>query len=584
MTLRSPIFRKLLGGAILLILPSILVLDYYLTRDTAHQETGHTQQKLEALARVLAGELDGIPAGELQGWTRGAARRAQVRVTVIEPDGTVAAESDRSPEGMENHAGRPEILEARSRGVGVSIRRSASVDVELCYLAVVLNGPRTAGRVLRLAYPLENLRRQIAAVRYRILVASGIAMLVAIVGAYFLARTLTARVRSLQEFAGGLVASRFESSIPPQPADELGGLAVSLQHMSAQIRDLIGRVSLESARREAILSSMVEGVLAVDSDLRVIFCNEAFSRLVGAAAPPQPALPLMELVRDPALFSMLSDVLATGNSAKQRILMPAADGKAFEVQTAPLTTSTHRGALAILHDITDLERLERVRRDFVANVSHELRTPLTAIRGYAETLLDGALEDPHNNRRFVEIIQAHAHRLNTIAADLLTLSELDAGKSPGNGEPTDLSEPVESALRTVETEARLRQVRLLRGQIDAVSVRADRTRLEQMLVNLLDNGIKFNRPGGEVVIEVTLAAEGQALIQVSDNGIGIPSTDIPRIFERFYRVDKARSREVGGTGLGLSIVKHLAERMGGTVSVESQLGKGSKFTVVLPSC
>jgi two-component system phosphate regulon sensor histidine kinase PhoR len=291
----------------------------------------------------------------------------------------------------------------------------------------------------------------------------------------------------------------------------------------------------------------------------------------------------LELVRDPAFLDLLSRVLVTHQTFKHRLQLAAADGRSFEVQAAPMSAGARRGAIAILHDITDLERLERVRKDFVANVSHELRTPLTAIRGYAETLLDGALEDEENNRKFLEVIRAHAIRLNNIASDLLVLSELESGQPAAEPEPVSVRAALESALRTVESEARVREVTLKPGTLADAEVTGYRIRLEQAFVNLLDNAVKFNRPGGEVRIEVCRSADNKVTISIADNGIGIPSEDLPRIFERFYRVDKARSREVGGTGLGLSIVKHVVERMNGTVTAESQLGKGSTFVIALPA-
>jgi two-component system phosphate regulon sensor histidine kinase PhoR len=290
----------------------------------------------------------------------------------------------------------------------------------------------------------------------------------------------------------------------------------------------------------------------------------------------------VDVVRDPVLREILSRVVTTGETLKQRLQLPAAEGRAFEVQAAPLRVAGGRGAIAILHDITDLERLERVRKDFVANVSHELRTPLTAIRGYTETLLEGALEDRENNRKFLEIIKNHAVRLNNIASDLLALSELESGKATAEPAPISVPAAMEAALRTVEEEARSRRVKLIRGRVEEAAVLGERVHLEQALVNLLDNAVKFNRPDGEVRVEVTRTRDDQVSVTIVDNGIGIPSADLPRLFERFYRVDKARSREVGGTGLGLSIVKHIVERMHGRVTVESQLGKGSVFTVFLP--
>ena len=436
--------------------------------------------------------------------------------------------------------------------------------------------------VLRVALPLKELKDSIAAVRWRILQASWVAAAVALVMAYFFSRSFAQRIRRLQVFAAGLLRGRLPAKLSRDANDELGELAASLSHTASQFHELVDNVSLESSRREAILASMVEGVLAVDNQLRVIFCNESFARAVGARSSLPEHLPVLELVRDPRFLDMLSRVLVTHESIKQRMQLAVAEGRFFEVQAAPLAVGARRGAIAILHDITDLERLERIRKDFVANVSHELRTPLTAIRGYAETLLDGAIEDQDNNRKFLEIILAHAIRLNNIASDLLVLSELESGHPPAAPEPVPVQAALDSAVRTLESEAAVRGVSLRAGELDASRVMGHRIRLEQAFVNLLDNAVKFNRPGGEVRIETHRTGDGKVRVIVSDTGIGIPSEDLPRIFERFYRVDKARSREVGGTGLGLSIVKHVIERMSGTITVDSQLGKGSTFIVTLP--
>ena len=422
----------------------------------------------------------------------------------------------------------------------------------------------------------------IAAVRWRILTASLLAAFVALLIAYFFSRSFTRRISRLRAFAEGLVNANFSESALPDADDELGALTRSLNLMASQLRGLIERLGLESARRQAILTSMVEGVLAVDQDLRITFYNASFARTVGLRTDVPERSLLVEVVRDPVLREILSRVVATGENLKQRMQLPAAEGRAFEVQAAPLRVAAGRGAIAIFHDITDLERLERVRKDFVANVSHELRTPLTAIRGYTETLLEGALEDQENNRRFLEIIKNHSIRLNTLASDLLALSDLESAKATPEPERVSVRAAIEAALRTVEAEARSRCVQIARGRIDDLAVLGDRVSLEQALVNLLDNAVKFNRPDGEVRVDATRTQDDQVSLTIADNGIGIPSADLPRLFERFYRVDKARSRELGGTGLGLSIVKHIIGRMHGTVTVRSQLGKGSVFTVLLP--
>jgi two-component system, OmpR family, phosphate regulon sensor histidine kinase PhoR len=415
---------------------------------------------------------------------------------------------------------------------------------------------------------------------YRLLGVSTIILLLSAILAYVFVRAFSKQTAELRIYAERMLDPQASGEQLPAGEDDLGTLARSLQRMAPRIRELVESLKLESARRETILASMVEGVLAVDRDLRVTFCNNSFARTLGARIPVQPGMPLVELVRDPGLREIIANVLASGERMEGRLTLPAAKAT-FEVLAGPLAGSSTRGALAILHDVTELERLERVRKDFVANVSHELRTPLAAIRGYAETLLDGALEDQEHNRRFIEIIQAQATRLSNIASDLLTISELESNEGATQTQPVSIRAALESALRTVESSARLRGIQLLCGKIDDLKVLGNELRLEQVFVNLLDNAVKFNRPNGEVQVE-TRALNGSASITIGDTGIGIPSEDLPRIFERFYRVDKARSREMGGTGLGLSIVRHVIEQMDGTIKVDSRLGEGSEFTLTIP--
>jgi two-component system, OmpR family, phosphate regulon sensor histidine kinase PhoR len=597
MTLRSSIFRKFLAGAVLVIGVTVSALDFYLTRYTTRREVARVEQQLETSARILAAEIPALPRESLEDWSKSAGARAGARVTFITPSGVVLADSQHDPESMENHAGRPEVREAVSRGVGSSIRHSQTLDRDLCYLAVSLRyapkrgQPEQADYVLRLAVPIEDVEAAVGAVERRILWASLAAALLALAISYGFARSFTRRIDRLRAFAEKLGDRQATEDLPAAADDELGLLAASLNRTSRQLRELVDRLHLESSRREAILASMVEGVLAVNQDLRVTFSNRAFLQALGRTGPVAENTPLVECIRDLDLRDLLARVVSTGQPEKKRLQIASAEGRAFEVQATPLAVPAERGeaagqprgALALLHDITDLERLERVRSDFVANVSHELRTPLTAIQGYAETLLEGGLEDAENNRKFLEIIKAHSIRLNNIASDLLTLSELESVRQQtGEAQPVSVRAAVETALRTVEPEALLREVRLVREKAEDGLVRGDRTRLEQAFINLLSNAVKFNRAGGEARVSAERIGDRQIRIVVADNGIGIPSADLPRIFERFYRVDKARSRELGGTGLGLSIVKHVIERMGGSVSVASQLGKGSTFSVLLP--
>jgi two-component system phosphate regulon sensor histidine kinase PhoR len=399
---------------------------------------------------------------------------------------------------------------------------------------------------------------------------------------WVLSRAIDWRVQRLKVFVEHVLDANNVTAPLPEEGRATELLNQSLRRMASRVRELVEGLSVESSRRDVILKSMAEGVLAVDHQMRVLFCNDALSTALGLRSPVLENTPLVGLVRDPKFLTLIARVLSSGEAVNVKLQFAVDESPVFEAYAGPLEVPPHRGALIILHDITAMERLERIRRDFVANVSHELRTPLTAIRGYAETLLSGALEDKDNNRKFVEIIQAHAIRLNNIASDLLTLSDLEAGRRDADPAPISVEDAVSTALLTVEPEARIRGVNLVRGTMRDALITGHALRLEQALVNLLDNAVKFNHKGGEARIECGIAPDGRISISVSDTGSGMPSDDLPRIFERFYRVDRARSREVGGTGLGLSIVKHVVERMNGTIKVESRLGKGSTFTILLP--
>jgi two-component system, OmpR family, phosphate regulon sensor histidine kinase PhoR len=404
-----------------------------------------------------------------------------------------------------------------------------------------------------------------------------VAMTALIVG---LSRRWRSIAKRLETLIAGLPATQI--ILPEDASPDLASLARAMRMMAQRVRLVTERASLELSRRETILACMAEGVLAVDEKLRVILCNEAFAKAFNTRMPVSEGRNLYEIVREPIIRDILEQAIKSGQRQTDRLQLPSAAGRWFEASALPLTEEPRRGAVIVLHDVTDLERQEQVRKDFVADVSHELRTPLAAIRGYAETLLDGGLEDQQNNRKFVEIIQAHAIRLNNIASDLLVLSELDSNRSwPVAPERISLLDVIQCAVHTIEGNAALLGVRVDTLQCQDCLVAGYRFRLEQALTNLLDNAVKFNKPQGQVVIECGPAGHDQVRVSISDTGIGIPSEDLKRIFERFYRVDKARTRTAGGTGLGLPIVKEVVERMGGTITVESHFGRGSKFTILL---
>ena len=416
-----------------------------------------------------------------------------------------------------------------------------------------------------------------------ILVTAAAVTLVAVLISRRQSRERTRRLRALIDVAGSVLTPTPSGQAPPGTGDEIDTLSRTLRTVAGEVRDVIDGLKIEASQRDAILSSMGEGVLVVDNQLRVIFSNEAILRAVGIRRPIGDRVPLLELVRDSEVLTMLSGVVRTGTASKRLLRVGAASGRSFEIHAAPLESGAERGAIAIFHDITGLERLEQVRKDFVANVSHEMRTPLASIIAYSDTLLEGALEEQQVNRKFVDVIRSNAIRLTNIADDLLMLSDLESGATPGEAARIAVHDVLDSVIKTVEPEAGAKNVTIFGSEPQELFVLGHRFRLEQALLNLFANAVKFNRPGGEVRAQLLQDGDGSVRIVVSDTGIGIPSEDLPRIFERFYRVDKGRSREVGGTGLGLSIVKHVVEGMNGKIDVESHLGKGSTFTVTLPA-
>lgn len=417
----------------------------------------------------------------------------------------------------------------------------------------------------------------------KLFVLCGIAGAACQVSIYFLVSEWSGRVRRVEQFIAGFPAQ--ENELPTEGPPEVQHLTRALSAMARRVRKIVELANLESSRRETILACMAEGVLAVDPDLKVVFCNNAFAETFGVRLPLSEGRALFEVVREPLLRDILHRVVTHGNTVMDRLQLPSAAGRWFESRALPFGPPSRRSAVIVLHDVTDLFRQEQLRKDFVADVSHELRTPLAAIRGYAETLLDGGLEDAENNRKFVEIIYSHTIRLNNIASDLLVLSSLDSeGAAPPASARVDLLEVIQASLNTVTVAAQSRGISVDIQNCRPCFVAGVRFRLEQVLTNLLDNAVKFNRENGSVKIECAPSLDQSKVeLSISDTGIGVPSGELKRIFERFYRVDKARSRSAGGTGLGLPIVKETIARMGGTVVVESQLGKGSKFIVHLPA-
>ncbi|MFZ2356786.1 MAG: ATP-binding protein [Candidatus Omnitrophota bacterium] len=364
--------------------------------------------------------------------------------------------------------------------------------------------------------------------------------------------------------------------------DEIGELATTLNKMAQGLEDKVREIKAQNQKLTAIFNSMIEGIIVVDKSSNIISVNPTIERIFNVSKKEAEGKIFLEAIRNNDISEVISSVLKNGLPLSVEINLVLPVRKIFEVNAAPIyDDNTVNGCLVVIHDITEIRKLETIRSDFVANVSHELKTPLTSIKGFVETLLEGALDDKENNRNFLKIIQDHAERLNNLVEDLLSLSHLESKEIVLNKKSLNLRQQLEEVISGFKSQLKKMNVEIKNDLSVSIMVDVDRDRIEQVFTNLIDNAIKFNKEKGFVMIygEET---NDKVRITVEDSGIGIPERDIPRIFERFYRVDKARSRELGGTGLGLSIVKHIIELHNGSVGVESTEGFGSKFWFVLP--
>ena len=563
---------------------ALTVVSLYTLRAWKLSSLDASYQHLDAIARLAESRPpSSVDRDSLAAWAEWISESG-ARVTVVGPDGTVLADSDEDPARMENHGDRPEVKAAWVEGRGRATRLSQSVKQDLAYMAVRVSWARTGPVVLRLALPLRTVNQTAGEIRAPLAAILLLALAIGGAVAFIMSRRFSRRVIRLKSFLQRVAEGDFRAEPVVEGGDEIAELQGSLNQAVERLAQSMRALEGERNQSAAVLSSMSEGIAVVDRDERIRYSNPAFRRALHSGREQTfEGRRLVELTRQSEILAMVQGVLKGGERMEAEIATASLKPRHFLVRAAP---AGETGAVLVVLDITEIRRLERVRRDFVANVSHELRTPLTAIQGFAETLLRGALDEPENSRRFVEIIRDHAWRLARLTEDLLKLSLIEAGKLELELRPISVASVVEQCAETVRLKLTEKRQSLTVTVCEPPPlVRADSHALLDVLRNLLDNAIQYTPEDGHVAIRVFLAgAEGaeEVRIAVEDDGIGIPASSHDRIFERFYRVDAARSRKVGGTGLGLSISKHLAEGMGGRIELESQLGRGSTFTVVLP--
>ena len=535
---------------------------------------------LDLLAPIARDRL-ADPKTNLESWAEQLGADSGVRITLIRRDGVVLADSSVEPEhvrDMQNHRNRPEVRAAFASGRGTNVRKSATTGNTYVYVARTLSGPGGDVMILRLAEPLE----QLDALKTRLAAAMGLAILAAGIAILFTSLWLDRRLfEPVSRLIGGAqdLARGRVSRVAVPDEEELAALALALNRLAATSEQQLDAISRERDNLQEILASMSEGVLVVDRDGRAQMINPAFYQLFDLVGDFT-GRPALEIIRHPGFARLIEDTLRKRQTQSSQIVLPSPERRTLLLTSAVLSGG-ERGAVVAARDTTELTRVADMRRDFVANVSHELKTPLAAIRGYAETLRDGALDEPPTARRFTERILSQCRRLQELLDDLLILSRLEGMDAALDREPVDLDAVARRAVELLTPAAREKRVEIELQEEDVPAVQGDAGNLERLLLNLLDNAIKYNRPDGKITVRVGRCG-ADALLEVSDTGIGIPSESIPRIFERFYRVDKGRAREEGGTGLGLAIVKHIAQAHGGQVDVESRMGRGATFRVRLP--
>jgi two-component system phosphate regulon sensor histidine kinase PhoR len=531
----------------------------------------------ERLVRGQTAEVDAI-CKEL-------GQSSNTRITVVLPSGKVIGDSNENPRDMENHGSRPEVLQALRGKVGRSQRYSSTEHEDRIYAAVPLMRDGKPIAIVRTSLPLTALTRALGIVRNRIIIAALIGILLHAIVTWVISRRMSRPLEEIKAGAERFAAGDLRHRLRVMDSLEIDTLAETMNRMAEQLDERIQTVLRQQNEREAMLSSMEEGVLAINNEGVILSLNEACAALLGEEPAKLQRRSVYEVIRKADLLQFIESALASPSPVEGEIQIRGAQDRWVSAHGTMLHDAQRGkiGVLVVLHDVTRLRHLEDVRRDFVANVSHELRTPITSIKGFIETLVDGAFEDKENAHRFLQIMLRQVNRLDAIIGDLLMLSRIERGSEEQLVElaAESIRGVLQAAIEMCEKKAVDKAVRIelvcpedLTGEINAAL-------LEQAVVNLLDNAIKYSNP--EAIVEVRAAREGAELvIRVKDQGCGIDARHLPRLFERFYRVDKARSRELGGTGLGLAIVRHIALAHRGSVSVESTLGVGSTFSLRLP--
>lgn len=519
-------------------------------------------------------------ATQLQSLIKRLAAETQTRLTIVQADGTVLADSERDPKSMLNHANRPELIEAANTGMGTATRLSPTLHVDMYYVALAIQQNAKPIATVRVAMRVDTINQRVSAVRRFLSIFALLFGAMAAALTYLIVGRITKPLAQLTERTKVIAAGLEDSPVPVESDDEIGRLADSFNRMQSELTRQFGQLQQSNERMATVLASIDEGILAVGADQNIILANDA-SKMLLELPTDNLGRPLLEAIRSRPLQKVVLQCLETGGPIQTEFTTPGQIRRECAIRATCLPGNPVPGVVVVVHDISELRRLENLRQDFVANVSHELKTPLASIKAYAETLRLGAVDDKEHNVRFVAQIEDQADRLHRLILDMLQIARVESGQETFEITQVPLHQVVDACVAQHAEAAQRNQIQLIvHPPEQTVVVSADEDGLRAICDNLIGNAIKYTGPDGQVTVRWR-RVDGRAQLEVQDTGIGISQKHQTRIFERFYRVDKARSRELGGTGLGLSIVKHLSQAFGGTVELESEVGNGSTFRVFL---
>jgi len=571
-----------------LVILSMLVLGIFSTLflEDYFYNTLKTRLKTQSLlaSRMVGEKQDTWSIPRMENLVEKISSDVGARVTVIDNNGVVLGDSEEKAAQMENHLDRPEVQGAIKNDMGTAIRHSATLDTDMMYVAVVIRHEGREAGFMRLALPLTETRQAFSRLWSVVLAGMLLAGFLTILVSFALGKRVTEPVERLTDFASRVSRGDFDSRAGVESKDEIGELAGALNHMAATIKEKMRLISEGKNKLETVLANMTSGVIFINRKRQVDLVNPAAEKFLSFTGEGSLGVVQDALIKHPELSATIDRALESCGTMETEIKIESPQEAELQVVISPISDNAGNciGVVAVLHDITERRKVERMRKDFVANVSHELKTPVTSIKGFTETLLDGALDDPETSREFVEIIDKEADRLKRVIQDLLELSRIEGKQIQLNYEPQDLSLIVKNTVHNLRGQIQSKNIKVHYDLPETPVIAAvDRDILEQILVNLVDNAVKYTPDGGDIGITITEQSP-DVIIKVWDTGPGIPPGDIDRVFERFYRVDKTRSREQGGTGLGLSIVKHLVDLHGGTVGITSKPGTGAEFFFTLP--